>query len=228
MSSSVFTPTTMALQSLVYLSVWGLTSLCVRYSGLSKTTAPSFMKYNNRLYSLASLTLFLLILSSGFDPQYNTAARTLYHFSKFYEYLDIMGVTAAGGSVSLHFGFHHLTTPWLTFVRVLPDSPESHEGWRWFAAANAAHHALMYAYFGGWAQTRRVREVLLWTGEVQLWIGMLADGWVVSKRLVTKGEGLGDVWRFLVSTGLLGTYYILNRRERREKEREERRRVKGN
>ncbi|KAK3307370.1 uncharacterized protein B0T15DRAFT_510652 [Chaetomium strumarium] len=213
----------MALQSLLYLSVWGLTSLYVRLNGSSKTIAPTFMKYNNRLYSLASLVLLLLILLSGMNPQYDATARTLFHASKFYEYLDILSVTAAGGSVNLHFGFHHLTTPWLTFVRVLPDSPRSHAGWRWFAAANTAHHALMYAYFGGWAQTQRMREILLWTGEVQLWIGMLTDGWVVSERLVARGEGDDDVWRLMVSAGLLGTYFILNRRELREKEREERR-----
>ncbi|KAK4240533.1 hypothetical protein C8A03DRAFT_41951 [Achaetomium macrosporum] len=208
----------MAFQSLLYLSVWGLTSLLVRVYGPSKTIAP--------IHGIQQPLLFPRL---PFPILPHPLLRTLYHLSKFYEYLDILSVTAAGGAINLHFAFHHLTTPWLTFVRVLPDDPPGcHEGWRWFAAANAAHHVLMYAYFGGLGQTQLVREVLFWAGEVQFCIGMLADGWVVWERLVVEGEGVQELWRFLVSAGLLGTYWILNRSELREKEREERRNVKDN
>ncbi|KAK4112821.1 hypothetical protein N656DRAFT_768379 [Canariomyces notabilis] len=202
---SLFTVRTMALQSLIYSSIWATTTLLVRHLGPSTKLAPVFMKYHNRIYSFASFLLLLLIL----HPQHDALARTVYHLSKFYEYLDILSVTAAGGSVGLHFGFHHLTTPWLTFVRVLPSPASGSEGWRWFAAANAAHHALMYAYFGGW---QGVRGVLLWTGELQLVVGMVVDAMVVWRRLMS-GEGVESVWRFVVSGGLLGCYFALNRRE---------------
>ncbi len=206
---SFFTPTTMALQSLLYLTLWQTTTHLVQRHGPSTTIAPLFTKLNSRLYSLLSLLLFLLIILS--PSQHDSLARTLFHLSKFYEYIDLLGVAAAGSTIDLHFGFHHLTTPWLTFVRVL--SAEGCEGWRWFGAANTAHHGLMYAYFGGW-QAPWVREVLLWTGQVQLGIGMVADGWVVGKKL-GDGGGIGEVWRFLVSGALLGVYWVLQRREMR-------------
>ncbi|KXX76872.1 hypothetical protein MMYC01_206719 [Madurella mycetomatis] len=195
----------MAVQSLIYLSLWLTTSLVVRRRGPSTTVAPTFTKYNSRLYSLASFLLLLLLLSPY--PHHDTPARTLFHLSKFYEYVDVLGVTAGGGAVDLHFAFHHLTTPWLTFVRVLPGC----EGWRWFGAANVGHHALMYAYFGGW---EGVRSVVLWTGQAQLGIGIAADGWAVWERLA-RGEGAEGVWRFLVSGGLLGLYWVLSVREMR-------------
>ncbi|GAB1311341.1 hypothetical protein MFIFM68171_01551 [Madurella fahalii] len=206
----------MVLQSLVYLSLWLTTTLLVRRRGPSRSVAPTFSKYNNRAYSLASFLLLLLLLSPS--PRHDAPARTLYHLSKFYEYVDVLSVAAAGDAVDLHFAVHHLTTPWLTFVRVLPGC----EGWRWFGAANAAHHALMYAYFGGW---QAVRDVLLWTGQAQLWIGMAADAWAVRARLAS-GEGVEEVWRFLVSGGLLGLYSVLSAREMRARARakEERKR----
>ena len=209
---AIFTPATMALQSIVYICVWLTTTLLVRRYGPSTAVAPIFIKYHNRFYSFMSFLLLLLILSPY--PQHDAPARNLYHLSKFYEYMDILSVTAVGGAIDLHFGFHHLTTPWLTFVRVLPPGCER---WRWFGAANAAHHVLIYAYFGGW---QRVRNVLLWTGQVQLAVGMLADAWAVGKRLA-NGEGVHKVWRFLVSGGLLAVYWVLNSREMRARAREE-------
>lgn len=61
-----------------------------------------------------------------------------------------------------------------------------------------------------------MREVLLWTGQVQLVVGMVADVWVVGKGLA-DGEGLWGSWRFLVSGGLLGVYWVLNSREMRSR-----------
>jgi hypothetical protein len=215
----IYTPATMALQSVVYICFWLTTALVVRRRGSSTTVVPIFIKYHNRFYSFLSLLLLLLILSPY--PQHDALAQNLYHLSKFYEYVDILSVTAVGGAVDLHFGFHHLTTPWLTFVRVLP--PDC-DGWRWFGAANAAHHVLIYAYFGGW---HGVRNVLLWTGQAQLGIGMLADGWAVWKRLA-EGQGVQDVWMYLVSGGLLGAYWVLHSREMRARAREEgRKETKG-
>lgn len=114
--------------------------------------------------------------------------------------------------MDLHFGVHHTTTVWLTFVRVLT---EEREGWKWFAAANAGHHALMYAYFGGW-NGDAVRRILLVTGQVQLVVGMAADAVAGWGRWQT-GE---EVWRMGFSMGLLGVYMVLSLREMKARERE--------
>src|SRR3954470_22963279 len=77
------------------------------------------IKVNSCLYSVASLCFCLAItLSSDPTPENlklwddgraDGVQRQLYHFSKLYEYLDIIFVLASGGSVGLHFAFHHLT-----------------------------------------------------------------------------------------------------------------------
>jgi hypothetical protein len=66
--------------------------------------------------------------------------RLVYHYSKFYEYLDIFLVILQGKSnmIGLHFAFHHLTTPWYTTMRVA----RHFRGWQVFAWLNAFHHAL--------------------------------------------------------------------------------------
>lgn len=201
------------LTTCLFLATWSLTAVLVHALGPFPRAA-LFTRHNSRFYAFASFLLLVLILSP--IPEHDGPARTVYHLSKIYEYIDILGVCAAGGTIGLHFGFHHLTTPWLTFVRVLQDGAGS-EGWRWFAAANAAHHALMYAYFGGWSG---VRDVCVWTGQVQLVVGMVVDLWIVWGRLV--GEERGEVvWRHLFSAGLLATYCVLSLREMRSGANEE-------
>ena len=90
----------------------------VRIHGRSPL-ASRVIKVNSYLYSVASLCFCLaIILSSDPAPESlklwddgraDEVQRQLYHFSKFYEYLDIILVLASGGSVGLHFAFHHLT-----------------------------------------------------------------------------------------------------------------------
>jgi GNS1/SUR4 family len=90
----------------------------VRIHGRSPFAA-RVIKVNSYLYSFASLCFCLaIILSSDLAPESlklwddgraDKVQRWLYHFSKFYEYLDIIFVLASGGSVGLHFAFHHLT-----------------------------------------------------------------------------------------------------------------------
>ncbi|KAI7765620.1 hypothetical protein LZL87_014178 [Fusarium oxysporum] len=98
--------------------------------------ARTITKLNSRFYSSASLAFIILLLF----PQFEGQARSIFHFSKFYEYIDVFGVCAAGINIDLHFGFHHLTTPYLTLVRVLWYS----EGWKVVAGLNAFHHFLMH------------------------------------------------------------------------------------
>jgi hypothetical protein len=86
--------------------------------------ASTAIKINSRLYSIASLCFCLAIIFCSDIVSENLRLwfcgdrdgargdeiqRQLYHFSKLYEYLDIFLVLANGGSVGLHFAFHHLT-----------------------------------------------------------------------------------------------------------------------
>ncbi|KAI3318130.1 hypothetical protein HD806DRAFT_325154 [Xylariaceae sp. AK1471] len=157
-------------------------------------------KLHSRIYSAISAVLLYLTLS----PHHEDTARTLYHVSKFWEYIDVLTVRAGGGSIDLHFGFHHLTTPYLTFFRVLHNS----EGWRTFAALNTAHHALMYAYFGG---AGFLRPLLDFTGCAQLVVGI-----GVEARLLWSGETDEEhIWPHIFAAGLLSSYLVLWAREMR-------------
>ncbi len=190
----------MVLQSILFVSAWLCLARHVHHSR-SVSGAQAISKYHNRLYSAASLGLLVLILS----PSHDDVSRTAYHGSKFYEYIDIFSVVASGGPVSLHFGFHHLTTPWLTFIRVL----DHNDGWKWFAAFNAGHHVLMYAYFGGFS---RVRPVLPWTGSLQLVVGISVDIWVARNKMQS---GASPIWPNIFSAGLLAIYLFLTIRDLR-------------
>lgn len=188
----------MIIQSTVFISLWMSLHLYISYRGPIRG-ASTITKFNSFFYSAASLLLLILILS----PSHDIIARRIYHFSKFYEYIDILNVRASGGSIDLHFGFHHLTTPYLTFFRVLHHS----EGWRVFAALNAFHHFLMYAYFGG---IGIVRPVLPWTGTVQLVAGILVELWMIKGKLVINGSDVTPNW---IAGGILTAYLVLNTRD---------------
>jgi hypothetical protein len=185
----------MLVQSLIFIAAWlAIHSHVSRHGPIAG--ARTFTKYNSIFYSTASAILLFLILSSAHER----LAKTLYHASKFYEYVDVLGVRAGGGEIGLHFGVHHLTTPYLTFFRVLQDS----EGWQIFTALNAFHHVLMYAHFGGLVSMRRV---LLITGGVQLMVGIAVDVFLVSMRM-WNGSGL-PLWPNMLSITLLSTYLVL-------------------
>ncbi|KAK9242301.1 hypothetical protein V1506DRAFT_547951 [Lipomyces tetrasporus] len=173
--------------------------------------APVLIKFNSRFYAAISLWFFLTILVSRMTSSQSvgiryvnwllpteTSRRYAYHLSKFYEYLDIFLVLANGGQVGLHFAFHHLTTPILTYVRVL----QHYEGWEIFAALNALHHALMYAYFAG---VSAFRPLLRWTGMLQLVIGILVEIRIICARLAVGGI----VWPNIVAGVLLVCYMVL-------------------
>ncbi|KAK5446620.1 hypothetical protein LTS15_009552 [Exophiala xenobiotica] len=111
--------------------------------------AKSITCFNNQIYSLCSLGLALLILNDVFyfEQHENIQSSDLayiYHLSKFYEYIDVFTLVANGQSIGSHMAFHHITTPFLTYFRVLNAS-----GWQLFAFLNCLHHFWMYAYFGG-------------------------------------------------------------------------------
>ncbi|KAK3331315.1 hypothetical protein B0H66DRAFT_546306 [Apodospora peruviana] len=209
----------MITATLAFTTIWSGLNVFVKLCGGGPLPgASTFTRYNSRLYSLLSYGLLVVIVRSwpsSSQSYRTTTAEWLYHMSKFYEYIDIFNVIASGGTVSLHFGWHHLTTSWLTWARVLPSTDTSiggsnNEGWRWFAAANAVHHVLMYAYFGGLGA---VRPLLPYTGQIQLILGILVDVWIIYKRVMKGVDGHVVVWPYVFSMGLLSTYLVLNSRE---------------
>jgi hypothetical protein len=185
--------TLMISQSLIFILFWLSLHLYVSRNGPIRG-ASTITKCNSCVYSAASLVLLVLILL----PSDDMLARRLYHASKFYEYVDILNVRATGASIDLHFGFHHLTTPYLTFIRVVQNS----RGWKPFAALNAFHHTLMYAFFGGvgWLQ-----PLLPWTGYLQLVVGIGVESWLVGEKMRREGRDAGPN----VIAGFILTAYLV-------------------
>ncbi len=181
-------------QTLIFIAVWAALDRYVTLTG-PISYARLLTSINSRLYSFASLILLYLILS----PSHEELARYLFHASKFYEYIDILNVRAGGGAIDLHFGFHHLTTPYFTFFRVLQHS----EGWRLIAGINTFHHVLMYAYFGGASFLRPILDV---TGSAQLVTGLGGDLWILRQKIQAGNETL---WPNIFGIGLFFTYLCL-------------------
>ncbi|KAK9370372.1 hypothetical protein V1509DRAFT_617570 [Lipomyces kononenkoae] len=194
-------------------AVFVTTALVLRYRVRTQGPFPiaaGLIKFNNSFYSVVSLWLFYAILSSRMTASYSVdsafwmllptdaVGRIAFHLSKFYEYCDIFLVLANGGQIGLHFAFHHLTTPVLTYVRVL----QHYDGWELFAILNTLHHVLMYAYFGGMSA---FRPILRWTGALQLVVGILVEIRIMSIKL-TDGDTL---WPNMISCLLLTCYMVL-------------------
>jgi hypothetical protein len=202
----------------------------------------TIITWNSRLYAFFCFAYLVVLLSttslsksaSPAEQDVDEVLRVIYHLTKLYEYMDIPNVLLTASTptfqpIDLHFFIHHLTTPYLTFVRVLPPDPES-KGWRVFAGLNKAHHALMYSYFGGiWGRTNDWgRVVLQVTGIVQLVGGIAADLFVLWVRNYLRFDwdegGIGgENWRNVVSIGIISTYLVLSIRDMRIKNAERRR-----
>ncbi|KAJ2981960.1 hypothetical protein NUW58_g6552 [Xylaria curta] len=187
----------MILQTFCFILTWMVVDHRVSHHG-PISGAREWNKMHSRVYSAVSAVLFYLTLSPG----HSDGARILYHYSKFWEYIDVLTVRASGGVIDLHFGFHHLTTPYLTFFRVLPNI----KGWRVFAALNTAHHAFMYAYFGGAAF---LHPLLDYTGCIQLLVGIGME----MRVLWSTEAGEAQSWPHMVAAGLLSSYLVLWARE---------------
>lgn len=191
------------MSTVIFVSVWIAVAQHTRQRG-PNTAARLLIKANSYFYSFVSLLLFLYIVQSKSTKEWsNSGAGYLYHLSKFWEYIDIILVTATRGTIDLHFAFHHLTTPYLTYVRVIRYA----EGgtWKGFAALNTLHHVLMYAFFGGW---NFLRPALPFTGCLQLVAGILVEIWEIQRKF-TKTEKNDGIWPHLVTGGLLACYLIL-------------------
>jgi hypothetical protein len=190
------------LQTALFVSVWTLVHRHVAKHG-PIAAARGAVRFNSWFYALASAALLVLILT----PKFQHVASHLYHASKFYEYVDIIGVRASGGDIDLHFAVHHLTTPYLTYARVLHNS----QGWQLVAALNALHHVLMYAYFGG---AGFLRPALPVTGTIQLLVGLGGEMWVSWEKSANMEPFL---WPHGFVLGLLSIYLVLWIRDVREK-----------
>ena len=201
-SFSTATMYLMLLQSVAFVSAWTAIHFRVAKHGPIKG-ARTFVRLNSWFYATVSAAMLVLICSSDHD----LLARQVYHVSKFYEYVDVLGVRASGGSIELHFAIHHLTTPYLTYMRVLHHS----EGWQLIAALNAFHHILMYAYFGG---VTMLRPILAITGSVQLAVGVVGESWILNRNMRQEHS---PIWPHVCTLGLLCTYSVLWARELRQK-----------
>jgi hypothetical protein len=178
----------------VYHCVWALTRCHVLQHG-PIPQARMFTKINSRLYSASSLLFIFIALSLN----HQDFAKRLYHFSKFWEYVDVLGVRASGWIIDLHFGFHHLVTPYMTFFRILHNS----EGWLSMALPNAFHHVLMYAFFGG---VSFLQPILPITGSIQLLFGLGMDIRLLARKIVSGAE---PIWPHFFGTELLGVLLTL-------------------
>jgi hypothetical protein len=209
--------------TLLCITTWLSLHLYVRDHGPIALARP-MIKPNSWVYTIISLSMCLLIITVpesttdtgtiGEEHPFFSAGyiRYIYHLSKFYEFFDILLVCAAGSPINLHFAFHHLTTPYLTFVRFLPGPSNHNDGWRAFAAANTFHHVLMYAYFGGASVLRPILPV---TGTLQLLVGISVDLVVGFWKCRSSDDG-GDVcWPYFASAGLVGVYFVLHVRDLR-------------
>ncbi|CAI4213942.1 unnamed protein product [Parascedosporium putredinis] len=171
----------MAGQTIAFAFVWRALHNYVDKNGPIRG-ASTVTKINSIFYAFVSLALMIFLI---YRPEGDATSRYAYHYSKFYEYVDILNVRASGGAIDLHFGFHHLTTCYLTWAR----TAHNYNGWKPFAISNTFHHAIMYAYFGGWELPR---PILPWTGALQLIIGMIADALVIQEKWTDGSAGAED------------------------------------
>ncbi|KAK2608383.1 hypothetical protein QQS21_003069 [Conoideocrella luteorostrata] len=190
----------MILQSCAFVSAWALVHRHVKTNG-PISGSRKFTVLNSRFYSAASAALLIFIVTS----KHEETAQKLYFASKFYEYIDVLGVRASGGEIDLHFAVHHLTTPYLTYIRAI----RYDEGWRIVAALNAFHHILMYAFFGGAGFCRPALPV---TGTAQLVAGLIGEAWMIWRKSI---DSMGPSWPNGLSLGMLIVYFVLWTRDLR-------------
>jgi hypothetical protein len=191
------------LTSIPFLVLWRILRGYVERHG-PFSLAKSITRFNSQIYSLCSLGLALLILNDVFyfEQHENIESSNLayiYHLSKFYEYIDVFNLVANGQSIGSHMAFHHITTPFLSYFRVLNAS-----GWQLFAFLNCLHHFWMYAYFGGVSVFRPILPI---TGWVQLGGGIAFDVFYLAKNGLQASESFNRSVAILLLTGYVVLFY---------------------
>ncbi|KAI9368196.1 hypothetical protein BJX61DRAFT_546775 [Aspergillus egyptiacus] len=220
--------------SLLLLSSWRAIHLYVKENG-PLATARIITRFHNGFYAAVSLIMLIQILLLDFtttttnngtslpnkdDDKSSFTPRYTFHLSKFYESLDILLLSAAGIPISNPLAFHHLTTPYLTYIRYIAH----HRGWRPFALTNNFHHVLVYTFFAsprGGRASARLRLLVPFTGVLQLivsvWVDLNVglDKYHAYYPLETKSKaeagsgGEEPYWPNLVSLALVGAYFVL-------------------
>ena len=185
---------TILIATPVFIVLW---SWLRRYTtGPSGRPIPFFgtlIVLNSQLYALFSLALLVAAvqsLTTAAPPQQlllHDRVRRTYHYSKFYEWVDVLLLAGQGKAIGPHMAFHHLAMPFFSLFRVLGCAQ-----WEWFVVCNLGHHVLLYAFYGGW-MTGLLRPVLHYTQILQLAVGAGVDVWWFVARGKTGGEpGLVD------------------------------------
>ncbi|ORX40098.1 hypothetical protein BD324DRAFT_616250 [Kockovaella imperatae] len=171
------------------------------------TIAKSLLKVHASIYSCICLCLvFTSLVPESKWPTWIAGnlpdAGYIYHYSKFYEYTDVVLVTLLGYEMDWHWGFHHPTTPYLTYARcvICPDGGS----WRIFAAMNSFHHWLMYAAFAGYTFGR---PYMGYTGLSQLTVGVIIEVYRGYLKFA-QGGGLQEIWPHGVAGTLLFIYWV--------------------
>jgi hypothetical protein len=159
--------------------------------------AKSAHRLNNKLYAIFSALLGISLLFL-LHPESQRKLGYIYHFSKFYESLDIYLFLLSGYIPNAHFAIHHAMTPLIT-----ADSVISRAGteWRWPAITNTLHHFFMYSFFGGRSEFRLVLPI---TGTVQLLVGIWKAGTIAAPTSGEKGS---------IALGLYLVYAMLYAKE---------------
>ncbi|KIX07862.1 uncharacterized protein Z518_02516 [Rhinocladiella mackenziei CBS 650.93] len=195
-----------SLQSVIlttgpFVFLWSTLTGYVSRHGAFRIARP-LTRLNSQIYSLYSLAVAYLILNDVLHFQEYGGVKSsdlayIYHLSKFYEYIDVFNLVASGITVGPHMAFHHLTTPFLTYFRVLNASD-----WQLFAFLNCFHHFWMYAYFGGVSFFRPILPV---TGWLQLIAGIGFDVY----WLAINGRDAPESRNRAISVLLLTRYAML-------------------
>ena len=195
-----------SLQSVIlttgpFVFLWSMLRGYVNRDGRVSIARP-FTRLNGQLYALFSLALAYLILNDVFHFQEIKGLESsdlayIYHLSKFYEYIDVFSLVAAGTEIGSYMAFRHLTMPFLTYFRVLNASD-----WQLFAFLNCFHNFWMYSYFGG---VSPFRPILTVTGWLQLAAGLGLDLYYC----VTQGREFSESKNRAVSIMFLARYTML-------------------
>lgn len=149
-------------------------------------------------YNMPFLQETLELLVPPFAKDLRTADLAhMYHVSKFYEYVDVFNLVGQGTAIGPHMAFHHLTTPFYTYFRVLNASQ-----WQVFAFCNCVHHFFMYAYFGGVGLFRPILPV---TGWIQLAAGIAVDVFYC----VSEGKEAPETRNRAIGIMILARYAML-------------------
>ncbi|EGC49401.1 conserved hypothetical protein [Histoplasma capsulatum var. duboisii H88] len=159
--------------------------------------ASTLIKLNNYIYSFVSLLFFIALVCSSELLTRLCDLDVLHALHRFGTYVR------AHDEQMRHI--YHLSKTYEPHI-IHPRPPQPHR-LELLAGLNTLHHAFMYAYFGGVAS---FRPILPFTGFLQLMVGLVGEAVIVHTKNNSKLVGEEVVlWPHIVSTALLGMYFVL-------------------